>query len=241
LIVKDAVLKDGKRAFNERLRAGEIVGLAGLEGHGQEAFLEALAGLAPLAGGSIVLEIDGAARPIEGFHHAARQGLAYLPRDRRTAGIFPNLSVLDNFAIASLARDLRSGFISLRARRARFEAFRERLSIVANDPDASIAQLSGGNQQKVLLARLLARGPAALLLNDPTRGVDAATRRVLYQIFRVLAGAGMILAIVSTEIEELTAICDRALVFHEAELVARLAGESLSAAAVIAAMFGEAA
>jgi ribose transport system ATP-binding protein len=240
LAAKDVVLMAGKHAFDERLHAGEIVGLAGLEGHGQEAFLEALAGLAPLAGGSIALEIDGVVRPIDGFYDGARQGLAYLPRDRRTAGIFPNLSVLDNFAIASLARDLRSGLISLRARRARFDAFRERLSVVATDPDASIAQLSGGNQQKVLLARLLARDPAALLLNDPTRGVDAATRRVLYQIFRELADGGMILAIVSTEIEELTRLCDRALVFHEDELVARLAGESLSTEAIIAAMFGEA-
>jgi ribose transport system ATP-binding protein len=239
--LKDAVLKAGKRAFDERLRAGEIVGLAGLDGHGQETFLEALAGLAPLAGGSVALDIHGLATPIESFHHVARCGVAYLPRDRRTAGIFPNLSVLDNFAIASLARDLRSGLISLRARRARFERFRERLSIAANDPGASIAQLSGGNQQKVRLARLLARDPAALLLNDPTRGVDVATRRVLYQIFRELAGAGMLLVILSTEIDELTGLCDRALVFHEHELVARLGGESLSPAAVIAAMFGEAA
>src|SRR5579872_3249404 len=99
LILKNAVLKAGKRAFDERLRAGEIVGLAGLDGHGQGTFLEALAGLAPLAGGSVALEIHGLARPIENFHHAARRGIAYLPRDRRTAGIFPNLSVLDNFAI----------------------------------------------------------------------------------------------------------------------------------------------
>src|SRR5579863_5280129 len=119
LILKDAVLKAGSQAFDERLEAGEIVGLAGLDGHGQETFLEALAGLAPLAGGSVALEIHRLARPIENFHHAARRGVAYLPRDRRTAGIFPNLSVLDNFAIASLARDLRTGLISLRARRAR--------------------------------------------------------------------------------------------------------------------------
>src|SRR5579872_4241746 len=99
LILKDVVLKAGKRPLEECLRAGEIVGLAGLDGHGQEAFLEALAGLAPLAGGSVALEMHGVARSIENFHHGARLGIAYLPRDRRTAGIFPNLSVLDNFAI----------------------------------------------------------------------------------------------------------------------------------------------
>jgi ribose transport system ATP-binding protein len=108
-----------------------------------------------------------------------------------------------------------------------------------NDTDASIARLSGGNQQKVLLARLLARDPIALLLNDPTRGVDVATRRILYRIFRELAGAGMIIGVLSTEIEELTGLCDRVLVFREHELVARLAAERLSPTYVIAAMFGE--
>src|SRR5579863_4081188 len=241
LILKDAVLKAGSQAFDERLEAGEIVGLAGLDGHGQETFLEALAGLAPLASGTIVLEADGLARPIGNFHNAAREGVAYLPRDRRTAGIFPNLSVLDNFAISSIARDVRSGLINLRSRRVRYESFRARLSIVADNLGLSIARLSGGNQQKVLLARLLARDPVALLLNDPTRGVDIATRRVLYRIFRELADAGMMMAILSTEIEELTGLCDRALVFREHKLVARLSAEGLSAGLVIAAMFGEAA
>jgi ribose transport system ATP-binding protein len=241
LILKDAALKAGKRAFDERLEAGEIVGLAGLDGHGQETFLEALAGLQPLASGTIILEVDGVARAVGAFHNAAREGVAYLPRDRRTAGVFPNLSVLDNFAISSIARDLRSGLINLTARRARFESFRARLSIVAHNPESSIARLSGGNQQKVLLARLLARDPVALLLNDPTRGVDVATRRVLYRIFRELADAGMIMAILSTEIEELTELCDRALVFRGHELVARLSAERLSAELIIAAMFGEAA
>ncbi len=240
LAFSDVALKPGKRAFDERLRAGEIVGLAGLDGHGQEAFLAAAAGLERFARGEIALERGGRARPLGGFRAAARQGIAYLPRDRRTAGVFPNLSVLDNFAVASLARDLRAGFISLSARRRRFERFRERLSIVADDLDQSIARLSGGNQQKVLLARLLARDPVVLLLNDPTRGVDAATRAVLYKLFRELADEGMALAILSTEIEELTDLCDRVLVFRENELVARLHGDSLSSSNVIAAMFGHA-
>jgi ribose transport system ATP-binding protein len=239
LVLTNVVLKAGKRAINERLRAGEIVGVAGLDGHGQEAFLEAAAGLERPLGGEVALEAGGRAAPLRSFHGAARQGVAYLPRDRRTAGIFPNLSVLDNFAIASLSRDLRLGFINFSARRRRFEAFRQRLSVAANDLDGSIARLSGGNQQKVLLARLLARNPVALLLNDPTRGVDVATRGVLYRLFRELAGEGMMLGVLSTEIEELTSLCDRVLVFRDYELTARLEGEALTGPRVIAAMFGE--
>jgi ribose transport system ATP-binding protein len=241
LILAGVVLKSGARAFDERLRGGEIVGFAGLHGHGQETALAVAAGLERPAGGEISLERGGERAPLRGFAAAARRGVAYLPRDRRAAGIFPNLSVLDNFAIASLSRDLRGGFISLSARRARFEAFRERLSIAAHDLDGSIARLSGGNQQKVLLARLLARDPLALLLNDPTRGVDVATRGVLYRFFRELAGEGMALALVSSEIEELASLCDRVLVFREHSLFARLEGGRLTAAAVVAAMFGEAA
>jgi ribose transport system ATP-binding protein len=240
LVFKNAVLKSGKRAFDECLAAGEIVGLAGLDGHGQETFLEAAAGLELLVSGRIDLDVSGDVNPISSFQNGARQGVAYLPRDRRAAGIFPNLSVLDNFAISSLLRDVRAGLIDLRSRRRRSDFFRERLSIAVNDEDASIARLSGGNQQKVLLARLLARDPVALLLNDPTRGVDVATRRILYQIFRELADAGMALGILSTEIEELTGLCDRVLVFREHELVSRLSARQLSSASIIAAMFGEA-
>ena len=239
LVIANVVLKAGKRALNERLRGGEIVGLAGLDGHGQEAFLAAAAGLERPLSGEVALEVGGRTVPLRSFHSAARQGVAYLPRDRRTAGIFPNLSVLDNFAIASLSRDLRLGFINFAARRRRFETFRQRLSVAANDLDGSIARLSGGNQQKVLLARLLARNPVALLLNDPTRGVDVATRGVLYRLFRELAGEGMTLGVLSTEIEVLTNLCDRVLVFRDYELTARLEGERLTTPQVIAAMFGE--
>lgn len=223
------------------MRAGEIVGLAGLEGHGQETFLEALAGLRPLAGGELAFVRGGVKHRIADFRGAVANRVAYLPRDRRTSGVFPNLSVLDNFAISSLARDMRARLISFAARRARFEAYRERLSIVAGDPDSAITQLSGGNQQKVLLARLLAREPAALLLNDPTRGVDVATRRTLYKVFRELAGEGMTMVILSSEIEELVGLCDRALVFRDHQLSRSLAGRDLASERVIAAMFGEAA
>jgi ribose transport system ATP-binding protein len=240
LSVAGLALRERSRDFDEFIVAGEIVGLAGLDGHGQDAFIEALAGVQPPARGRIVLANDGRRTPIAGFRSAAASGVAYLPRDRRTTGIFPNLSVLDNFAIASISRDLRSLLISTRARRRRYETFRERLSIVAADPEGAITRLSGGNQQKVLLARLLARDPVALLLNDPTRGVDVATRRVLYKVFRELADAGMTMVILSSEIEELIGLCDRVLVFREHELAARLAAQGLTSERVIAAMFGQA-
>ncbi|MGX7871671.1 ATP-binding cassette domain-containing protein [Mesorhizobium sp. ORM6] len=119
--------------------------------------------------------------------------------------------------------------------------YREKLSIVAPRPDAPITTLSGGNQQKVLLARALALEPAILLLNDPTRGVDVATRHVLYEVFRGLAADGMGLVILSSEIEEILLLCGRVMVFRENHITAEIAGEAMTTDSVISAMFGRAA
>jgi ribose transport system ATP-binding protein len=234
-------LGPGKAPFSETVRPGEIVGLSGLDGHGQERFLETLAGLVRPENGEVRVGDGGAGVRIEGFRQAVREGVAYLPRDRRATGIFPALSILDNFSIATLGRDVRGGLISNRSRRERYQRFHAQLSIVAPDARAPITALSGGNQQKVLLARWLAHDPRFLLLNDPTRGVDIATRHTLYGVFRALAGEGVALVVLSSEIEEIVALCHRVLVFREDELFATLSGEALTSERVIAAMFGRAA
>jgi len=238
IIADQVVLARGSAPITETIAAGSIVGLAGLDGHGQERFLECLAGLRRAAAGSVLK--TGGTQPVSigSLTTAARCGVVYLPRDRRTVGIFSNLSILDNFGIASLSADIKGGWLRLKHRRQRYEIFREQLSIVAGDPSLSISTLSGGNQQKVLLARLLARSPEVLLLNDPTRGVDVATRRTLYRVFRDLARQGMALVLLSSEIEEVIEVCDRVLVFREQSVSARLSGAEKTSERVIAAMFG---
>ena len=242
LRVEDVALAAAVPAHRDVLHAGEILGLAGLDGHGQEAFLEILAGLRrPHAGRVLVGTSTDGLVPVEGFRRAVHHGIAYLPRDRRSNGIFPSLSVLDNFGIASLSRDRRLGFIDRRRRRRRYEAWRERLAIAAPTPEAPITTLSGGNQQKVLLARWLAREPRILLLNDPTRGVDQRTRETLYAVFRGLArDAGLATVVLSTEIEEVVRLCNRVLVFREQRVAAQLAGAAMTGDGIIAAMFGSA-
>lgn len=236
----DLVLQPGATPITETIRSGEILGLAGLDGHGQERFLTTLAGLDP-ASGAVRLLAGGHSRPIRSFADAERAGIAYVPRDRRSTGIFPSLSILDNFSIATVGQDRRGGLISLAARRARYEVWKERLSIVAPRPDAPITALSGGNQQKVLLARALARNPNVLLLNDPTRGVDVATRHVIYDLFRDLSREGLSLVILSSEIEEILVLCNRVLVFREHQVAAAFKGDAMRTDTVIAAMFGRAA
>jgi len=240
LRIEGVSLTPGAETQDETVRRGEIVGLAGLDGHGQEAFLEILAGLRPPPSGRVVVRLaSGDALAVTGFRQATRCGVAYLARDRRANGIFPSLSILDNFAMVTLDSDTRFGLISGRRRRRRFQTYRERLSIVAPAGEHAVTTLSGGNQQKVLLARWLAREPRVLLLNDPTRGVDQRTREALYQTFRDLArNEGMALVVLSSEIEEILRLCDRVLVFREQRLAARFSGAAMSSETVIAAMFG---
>ena len=239
LLIEGLTLAPDVPPIHDRVRAGEIVGLAGLDGHGQEAFLEAICGLRSPLSGRLMVEAHGSWVAIASFRQAVRCGVAYLARDRRASGIFPSLSILDNFALVSMDRDRSLGLIDRRKQRARYETYQRRLSIVAPSPDRAITTLSGGNQQKVLLARWLALGPRVLLLNDPTRGVDQRTRETLYQVFRDLArNEGMALVVLSTEIEELLRLCERVLVFREQHVIARLAGAHISHDQVIGTMFG---
>jgi ribose transport system ATP-binding protein len=241
LCVRELVIAPGVSPLTQTIAPGEIVGLAGLDGHGQERFLKMLAGLEQPAGGGVTVEGPVGTRAITSFRKAVAAGIAYLPRDRRATGIFPTQSVLDNFAVSTLSRDMRFGLLNFAARRRRYDAYREKLSIAAPRPDAPITTLSGGNQQKVLLARALALEPAILLLNDPTRGVDVGTRHVLYDVFRRLAAGGMALVILSSEIEEILLLCHRVLVFREQQVAAEITGQAMISERVIAAMFGRAA
>jgi ABC-type sugar transport system ATPase subunit len=228
-------------AINIALHRGEIVGIAGLDGHGQEAFLEILCGLRkPAAGETTVYSSDGQPHTLRSFHHAVRSGVIYLPRNRKTQGILPTLSVLDNFSIATLSRFSRLGIVSRKANQRRLREFQEKLSIVYASPRISITSLSGGNQQKVLLARWMASAPKAMLLNDPTRGVDLRTRMKLYEVFREMAAKERTaLVVLSTEIEEVLELCDRVLIFRDQHVFAELDRSQMTMSSIIQAMFGD--
>jgi ABC-type sugar transport system ATPase subunit/ribose/xylose/arabinose/galactoside ABC-type transport system permease subunit len=203
---------DGLGAFALHLRAGEIVGLAGLEGQGQDEYLRALAG-------------------------AAGSSAAYVARDRREESIFAPLSIRENFTAATLGRDARLGLISTARARERFAEYRERLRIrLGRDGDA-ITTLSGGNQQKVVIARALAGGPKVLLLNDPTRGIDIGAKHDVYALLRDLAASGMAIVMLSTEVDEHLELMDRVLVFREGRPAAELGRTELTRAALVTEFF----
>jgi ribose transport system ATP-binding protein len=233
-----AVVLGGGIPFDVELRAGAVVGLAGLEGHGQEEFLRALGGIEAARAGDIVASTAGRDAAIRTRFDAWRNRIVYLPRNRGAHGIFPPLSVLDNFGLPTMARDARLGFVSRRSLLRRFRLARDGMQIRLQSPDIPITSLSGGNQQKVLLGRWLAAQPRVLLLDDPTRGVDLPTKRDLHAILRRAADDGAAVVALSTELEELEELCDEVLVFHEGNLAARLTGALVTRDRIAAAMFG---
>jgi ribose transport system ATP-binding protein len=233
LRAQDLALAPGKQPLTQAVRSGEIVGLAGLDGHGQETFLKMLAGLEPPAGGAVVLDGVGGRSPIGSFRKAVAAGIAYLPRDRRATGIFPTQSVLDNFAISTVGRDARFGLISKAGRRKRYEAYRERLSIVAPRPDAAITTLSGGNQQKVLLARWLTPHTGLLLLDEPTHGVDIGAKAAVYQLVRQAVSSGMAVIVASSDTQELETLCDRVILLDRGSVLGELSGEDLTSERIL--------
>ena len=228
------------------LRAGQLVGLAGLEGHGQDAFLQLLRG----SDGELVVNAASGAVRVNSPHQAARAGVVYVPRDRAVDGIFETLSVRDNFALPTIRRDTVAGLVRRSRSDRRLREQVERLSIrlrrqlrgsgevtfAAGDP---VAVLSGGTQQKLLIARWLAAEPRVLLLNDPTRGVDVGTKQDVYRLLADLTSRGVGVVMLSTEVDELVELMDRVLVFREHELFAELPRIALTPQRLVAAFFGQ--
>jgi ribose transport system ATP-binding protein/rhamnose transport system ATP-binding protein len=225
-------LRPGAASIEFELRAGELVGVAGLEGHGQDQFLNALRG-----GGSISGEVTVGERQIRSPQGAFAAGVSYVPRDRRAESLFPSLSVGENFALPTISRDSRLGVIDWRRAVARLGEYVNQLAIRVGHHSQPIPVLSGGNQQKVVIARWLAANPSVLLLNDPTRGIDLGAKRDLYKVLGDLSAQGVGVVMLSTEIDEHLELMDRVLVFRDGSAVAEIAREDLSRSGLVTAFF----
>jgi ribose transport system ATP-binding protein len=225
--------------FDLSINRGEILGVAGLDGHGAAALLEALAGLRPPRHGTIEITRGAEPHSVRGYRDAYRHGIAYVPAKRQEEGLFPSLSVWDNLAVATLARHSRFGLFRRRPINRSVDEQMRQLAVVPKDPSTPISGLSGGNAQKVLIGRWLASNPWLLLLNDPLRGVDLGTKLDFYRQLNLLAQDGMSVVLLSTEIEELLTTCDRVAVCRDHSVQAVLSGERLSYDAILAAMFGQ--
>jgi ribose transport system ATP-binding protein len=216
------------------VRVGEIVGLGGLDGQGQKTVLLALFGV--LRGVSGAITVKG--RPVRAGSPARAKsreiGIALVPEDRKTEGLMLPMSVADNLTIASL-RDLSFGpFIDSGKEADAVEAGIRRLRIKLGAASDPVSTLSGGNQQKVVIAKWLMIGPSVILLNDPTRGIDVGTKHELYRLMRELADQGAAILFYSTDYDELIGCCDRVAIMYDGRIVRELAGSELNETNIVA-------
>jgi ABC-type sugar transport system ATPase subunit len=238
LSVRGLRLRPDGQPIDLEIRAGELVGLAGLEGQGGNTFLEALRG-GVVTEGDVVRHVDGREVVIGSPADAADQDIAYVPRERRLDAVFSWMSIRENFAVPTLARDTRLGWLRPGSSRRRLRSYIDRLGIVLGSSEHAITTLSGGNQQKVIIARWLAYGPRVLLLNDPTRGIDIGAKNDLYALFGALAAEGLTVVMLSTELDEHVELMDRVLVFREHELFKEFGRSEVTRERLVAAFFGE--
>ena len=220
------------------VRAGEVIGLAGLAGSGRNALLKRLIGALPRQGAVEVGGVLVAASPAAAW----AAGIAYVPRERRAEGVMLRQPLSRTVALPHLAALSRAGFVD-RARQARLVAENAaQVRLKSRGPGQAVADLSGGNQQKLLFARAVAGHPGVLCLDEPTRGVDVGAKADIYALIRALAAAGTAVIVASSDLPELIGLCDRIALLQGGQIVRELPAAGLTEGALLAALYaGEAA
>ena len=214
--------------------AGEILGLGGLDGQGQRELLLALFGVLKGCEGDIL--IDGISTSIKSPLHAKDEkiGMALIPEDRKTEGLMLPMTVRENLSFAALDRISNAGIIDNRVEKKLIDEMIALLAIKTAGTDIAVGALSGGNQQKVVIAKWLMNKPRIILLNDPTRGIDVGTKQELYVLLRKLADAGAAILFYSTDYDELIGCCNRVLVLYNGKVKRELVGEEITVRSLIA-------
>ena len=213
---------------------GEIVGLGGLDGQGQKELLLALFGVLKRVTGTV--EINGKPQKLASPRAAmASGGIALVPEDRKTEGLMLPMSISDNLVIASLSELSIGPFVSEGKVKTAVDAGIARLQIKVGSPEDAVNTLSGGNQQKVVLAKWLMTRPDVILLNDPTRGIDVGTKQEIYVLLRKLADEGAAILFYSTDYDELIGSCDRVAILYDGRIVSELEGIEINETNIVAA------
>jgi ribose transport system ATP-binding protein len=225
---------DRLRDITFTIGKGEVVGLGGLDGQGQRELLLALFGVLRATTGSIA--IDGAEVAIDSpaAARASGVGMSLIPEDRKTEGLMLPMTVRENLSFATLDRISTAGVIDRVREQDLIDEMVKLLAIKTAGIDAPVGALSGGNQQKVVIAKWLMRRPRIILLNDPTRGIDVGTKQEIYQLLRRLADDGAAILFYSTDYDELIGCCDRVLVLYDGRIVSELSGDAMTEHALVA-------
>lgn len=227
-------IADGERVHGVSfaLKRGEILGVAGLMGAGRSELAETVCGLRAAKRGTVRLR--GKTLTIRKYSDALREGIAYLSEDRKEAGVFLDLPIAQN--IASMALKRVSSRFGLLQRAAEYKLATElgaKLKLKSDGVAIDVSSLSGGNQQKVAIAKLLATNPAVLLMDEPTRGVDVGAKSEIHHILRELAKQGVGVIVISSELPEIIGLCDRALVIRDGKLAGELGTNEMTEEALL--------
>jgi ABC-type sugar transport system ATPase subunit len=220
------------------LREGEVVGLCGLLGFGHADVCEALFGLQAHDAGEILFEgnVIRFASPLE----AIKSGIMYVPEDRKRKGLIKDMNTEENLSLMSLAWISRLGWIDIKKQGDLASSLIERLNIKVSTPRQKVDNLSGGNQQKVVIGKCLSRPPRILILNDPTRGIDVGAKEEIYKIIDRLANQGVAIIMISSELPEYVGLCDRVLVFRKGKIVREFHHREFDQREMLAYMLGTA-
>jgi len=214
------------------LRRGEILGITGLMGSGRSELAETVCGLRRQQRGAVRLR--GRPLAIRKYGDALRHGIAYLSEDRKAAGVFLDLSIAQNIAAMALSRVAsRWGLLQRGAERSLAQQLGRQLKLKSDGVDIEVSSLSGGNQQKVAIAKLLATQPSVLLMDEPTRGIDVGAKSEIHHLLRELANQGVGVIVISSELPEVIGLCDRALVIREGRVAGELAASHMNEEALL--------
>jgi ribose transport system ATP-binding protein len=235
-LIRAENLTRGRKLNNVTVEVGrgEIVGMAGLLGSGRTETARAIFGADPIDSGSVYLE--GRPLDIGSVSRAIDAGVAFLTEDRKAEGIIPDLSVRENLTLAALPALTTLGIVSRSKQQAIVERFMSRLGIKAASADQKIRQLSGGNQQKVLIARWLCRNPKFLIMDEPTRGIDIGAKGEIQALVNELAESGLGVLMISSELEELVEGSSRVVVMRDGRCIGELRGADISQRKIVHAM-----
>ncbi|MFF1395056.1 sugar ABC transporter ATP-binding protein [Streptomyces sp. NPDC058287] len=226
LSAKDLTVPHKLHGVSLDIRPGEVVGLGGLLGSGRTETAKAISGALASKAGSVT--VAGVPLRAGSTPAAIRAGISLLPEDRKSEGIVPGLSVRENIALAALPRLSRFGLVSEAQVDKIVDTFVKRLRIKASSPHQKVGELSGGNQQKVLLARWLAMNPKVLLLDEPTRGIDVGAKAEVQKLVDELAEDGLGVLLISSDLEELIEGSDRVVVLKDGAVVGELTGDDVT-------------
>ncbi len=240
---ENLVVWPDSKPVNFEVKRGEIIGVTGLDGNGQDDFVKILAGVQEAHGGTTeILDINENFIKYNSLESAKQNGISFVSGDRKKEGILPNLSIYENLVVPLYKKTSRAGFLGFidwLELNGIFDWEVDRLSIKTGPRDNLIGSLSGGNQQKVMIARSFAQHPKVLILNDPARGIDVSTKRDLYVHLRNYVEEGNTVVFLSSELEEFIGLCPKVMVFRNGTVFDIFENEKINADTLLEGMFGQ--